>query len=135
MKFSKTCSKCLDIANAKAAEKRAGLPAGKHERSTDKGNVESTQSSSDDCQKGKSVAKHPPNLTWDEFLLLLAENKDHPFELEAFVKINRDLLTAVKSVESTHDRAVGIANAVKEATGFRFKYVLYLQGINNHARN
>jgi hypothetical protein len=121
MKFSKTCLNCLGIANAKMAEKRAT----KHQ-DMDK---ENTESGLDKPQKENSATKHPPTLTWDKFLSLLAENKDHPFELEAFVKMDQDLLTAVKS---THDQAIGIANAVKEATGFRFKCVEYLQEINKY---
>jgi hypothetical protein len=116
--------KCLGIANRKAAEKRAE----KHQH-TDKENVEDSQATdssehqkgkSKGTAKGKSTVKHPPTLTWDEFISVLTENKDHPFELEAFVKMNRDLLTAVKS---NHDRAIEVANATKDATGFRFKYV------------
>jgi len=114
MKFSKTCMKCLGITNGKAAERRAE----KHQH-TNKENVEDTTGSSE-CQKGKRVVKHPLTLTWDEFISVLTENKDHPFELEAFVKIDQDPLRTAKS---THDRAVEVANATKEATGFRFKYV------------
>lgn len=116
MKFSKTCLNCLRITNAKMAEKRT-----KKHPQADK---ENTESSSDECQKGKRVAECPPTLTWDKFLSLLAENKDHAFELEAFVRTSQDLPTAVKN---THDRAFNIANGVKESTGFQFKYVPTVQ--------
>ena len=78
------------------------------------------KSSLNEHQKGSSVAQHPPMLTWDKFLSVLAENKDHPFKLEAFVKINQNLLMVTKS---THDQAIGIANVVKEVTKYQFKYI------------
>ena len=127
MRFSKTCLTCLEITNAKTAKKRA-LQA-KKPLHTDKENMES---GSDECRKGKSITKHPPTLTWDKFLSILTENKDHPFELHTFVKINQDSPTAVKT---THDQAVDVANAVKQATGFQFKYVQYLQEITKRVRN
>ena len=68
-------------------------------------------------------------IAWDVFLMLLAENKMHAFDLHAFVSLDRK--HAMLKVElgseanmSSHQLAMHIARAVWNQTGFQFKYVM-----------
>ena len=65
-----------------------------------------------------------PEIAWDIFLTLLADNKTHVFDLHTFVSLDREhpaLETELNG--SSHDLSMCIARDVWSATGFRFKYV------------
>lgn len=108
LQYLKVCFACKEKRAEKLASKRG-------EDTSNKENV--TRNS-----HGKNTSlSGPPLLPWDTFIALLAQNKDQAFELHAFVKLQSVAL--FEDIGTGHKVAVAIATSVRQATGFRFKYV------------
>jgi hypothetical protein len=112
----KTCAKCLKVTSEKRGAKKR--------QAGDKENNDMAEERTH--KRFKLSADEVPTLSWEAFVTLLAENKDNAFELEAFVSVTTGPLTeAMTGLE----RAKIVSQAVREATGYRFKYVLYVLNI------
>lgn len=117
LKYKKNCATCL----AKAAKRKAEKKGQQDESDSDKENTQPGQGA-----RSRSGPDDTPHVSWNDFLSLLREHSDSPFQLTAFVALPpRDILgdtsSAGPAVPSGKEQAKMLAAAVREATGYRFK--------------
>jgi len=96
--YLKTCKTCPNKINAQKSKKNSGESGGSKRR------------------LGRSGPGELSTLPWDSFILLLSENRDHAFELNAYVT-----LPCFNECEGTHEVAKKLACYIWDATGYRFK--------------
>jgi hypothetical protein len=112
MQYMKTCGTCNQKRNEVATKNCTEAEKESPEKSKQHA-----------LRKDKSV-DGPPMLTWDEFISLLVQNKDKPYELHASVVLNETASEAPKwpgSDDRIHDLSVHLAKLIWTTTGYRFK--------------